>query len=60
MLADPIYVGYRSYHPDVETVNRAKQQLKENNIDFNKLVEWPEDRCLPEESSTENDEGNGK
>jgi len=56
MLAEPLYVGYRSSHPDEGTVNTVKQKLRENNIDISELVEWPVDRCLQQEYSTEYDE----
>ena len=59
MLAEPIYVAYRTYLPDERTVNEVKQKLEENNIDIEQLVEWPVDHCQPEESSTENDERKG-
>jgi hypothetical protein len=45
MLADPLYVGFRSYHPDNETVEEVKQKLRENNFDVNQLIEWPTDNC---------------
>ena len=53
MLADTLYVGYRTYLPDEETVNIVKHKLQENNIDISQLEEWPVDHCNPEESSTE-------
>jgi len=59
MLAEPLYVGYRTYLPDERTVSEVKQKLKENNIDIKQLVEWPVDHCQPEKCSTENDEGKG-
>jgi len=66
MLAEPLYVGYRTYLPDEGTVNKVKQKLEENKIDINELVAWPVDHCQQEESSTENnvpdidsDEGKG-
>ena len=38
MFADPLYVGYRTYHPDNETVEEVKQKLQENNIDVIQLL----------------------
>jgi hypothetical protein len=58
MLAEPLYVGYRTSLPDKETVEKVKQKLKKNNIDICKLVEWPVDHCQVPQSSTE--EGNSK
>jgi hypothetical protein len=44
-----VYVGYRIQHPDEETVEIVRQELKEHNIDINKLLEWPTNHCqLPE------------
>jgi len=47
MLAEPVYVAYRSSRPDEGTVNTVKQKLKENNIDMSELVESRFDHCLP-------------
>jgi hypothetical protein len=41
VLADPLYVGYRSYRPDEKTVEGVKQKLQENYIDVSQLVKWP-------------------
>jgi hypothetical protein len=45
VFADPLYVGYRTYRPDNETVEEVKQKLQENNIDISQLLEWPVDNC---------------
>jgi hypothetical protein len=45
LFAEPLYVEYRTYRPDEETVKKVKQKLKENNIDVSKLAEWPVDNC---------------
>jgi len=58
MLAEPLYVGYRTSHPDKKTVEEVKQKLKENNINICELVEWPVDHCQVPESSTQ--EGSSK
>ena len=42
-------MGYRTYHPDEETVEEVKQKLQENNIDINELLEWPVDHCPQED-----------
>jgi len=47
MLAESVYVAYRSYHPEEGTVNTVKQKLKENNIDISELVESKFDHCQP-------------
>jgi hypothetical protein len=60
MLAESLYVAYRSDRPDEGTVNTVKQKLKENNIDISQLVAASVNNCQGEESSTENGEGNGK
>ena len=53
MLAEPLYVGYRTSRPNKETVEEVKQKLRENNIDENQLLDWPADHCQVPESSTE-------
>jgi hypothetical protein len=53
MLAEPLYVGYRSYRPDEERVEEVKQKLQENNIDINQLVERPVDHCPQEDCKQE-------
>ena len=45
LLAASVYVGYRSQHPDENTVENVKKELQENNIDINQLVKWPTDHC---------------
>ena len=59
MLAERLYVAYRSDRPDEDTVNTVRQKLEENNIDISQLRKWHLGQCVPEESSTENDEENG-
>jgi beta-lactamase superfamily II metal-dependent hydrolase len=39
------YVGYRSQHPEEETVEEVKKKVQENNIDGSQLVEFPVDHC---------------
>ena len=39
--------------PDEERVNLVKKKLKENNIDYNQLVDWPMDNCDFADSSLE-------
>ena len=56
MLAELLYVAYRSDRPDEETVNTVKQKLKENNIDISQLKKWHLGQCVPEESSIEKEE----
>jgi len=58
MLAEALYVGYRTSRPDEETVQKVKQNLQEYNIDIDDLVEWPVDHCQVPESSTQ--EGSSK
>jgi hypothetical protein len=45
VFADPLYVGFRTYQPDNETVAEVMQLMEENNIDTSKLLEWPVDNC---------------
>jgi hypothetical protein len=45
VFADPLYVGFRTYRPDNETVAEVVQKLQENNIDTSKMLEWPVDNC---------------
>jgi len=40
---------YRTPHPDEETVKRVLKELKKNNIDVSKLVDWSANHCLPAE-----------
>jgi len=44
-------VGYRSPHPDQETVNEAQFGLQVRNIDASQLVDWSADHCPQAESS---------
>jgi hypothetical protein len=41
LIAVHIYVAYRSQIPDKETVSLVKKELKENNIEYNQLVDFP-------------------
>jgi hypothetical protein len=45
LLAEYVYVGYRSFRPDETTVKDALNDLQNNNIDVNQLVEWTTDHC---------------
>jgi hypothetical protein len=53
LLAEYVYVSYRSQHPDKATVNIVQKKLQENNIDVNQLAEYKTDHCQQAESSTE-------
>jgi len=53
LIAAYVYVGYRSKHPDKETMQDALKDLQENNIDVSQLVEYIKDHCQEAESSTE-------
>jgi hypothetical protein len=53
MLAEPLYVGYRTSHPNKEIVKKVKQKLKENKKDIFELVEWPVHHCQVPPTSTE-------
>jgi len=46
-------VSYRSQHPDEETREKVRKELKENNINASQLVEYKTDHCQHAESSTE-------
>jgi hypothetical protein len=39
------YVGYRSQHPDQQTVEEVLKKLQENNIDVSQLVKLPVVHC---------------
>jgi hypothetical protein len=43
-------VAYRKQHPDEETVEKVLEELKDHNIDINKLVVWPTIHCQLAES----------
>ena len=45
LIAVDIYVAYRKPFPDEETVNIVKKKLKENNIEYSQLVDWPMTNC---------------
>jgi beta-lactamase superfamily II metal-dependent hydrolase len=45
LLPAYIYVGYRSQHPDQQTVEEVVKKLQENNIDVSVLVAFPIDHC---------------
>jgi hypothetical protein len=38
-------VAYRKPFPKEETVNLVKEKLKENNIEYNQLGDWPMENC---------------
>ena len=40
-----IYVMYRLPFPDEESVNLVKKKLKENNIEYSQLMDWPMRNC---------------
>jgi hypothetical protein len=48
-------VGYRSSHPDEQTVKDAMKELQDNNIDASQLVEFSTDHCKEVESLIEED-----
>jgi len=52
LLAASVYVGYRSPHPDQETVNDVNREMQEKNVDASQLVDWSADHCPQVESST--------
>ena len=45
LIAVEIYVAYRTPFPDEETVNIVKKNLKENDIEYSQLVDWPMTNC---------------
>ena len=45
LIAVDIYVAYRKPFPDEETVNMVKKKLKENDIEYSQLVDWPMTNC---------------
>jgi len=45
LIVVDIYVAYRTPFPDEETVNIVKKKLKENNIEYSKMVDWPMTNC---------------
>jgi hypothetical protein len=60
MLAEPLYVAYRTPRPDDETVEKVNQKLNENNIDIDDLLEWTVDHCQVPESSTQEGSSEGE
>jgi hypothetical protein len=40
-----VYVSYRSKHPDEVTREKVMNEMKENNIEASKLVEWKAEKC---------------
>jgi len=52
MLSAPVYVGYRSLHPDQETVNEVHRELQDKNVNVSQLVDWSANHCPQAESST--------
>ena len=38
-------MAYRSQVPDEETVNLVKKELKENNIEYRQLADFPMKKC---------------
>jgi hypothetical protein len=45
LIAVDVYVAYRSQSPDEETVNLVKKELKENNIKYSRLADYPTNKC---------------
>jgi hypothetical protein len=45
LIAVDIYVAYRKPFPDEKTVKIVKEKLKQNNIEYNQLVDWPMTNC---------------
>jgi hypothetical protein len=45
LIAVHIYVAYRIEFRDEETVNLVKKELKENNIEYSQLVDFPMENC---------------
>jgi len=48
---------YRSLYPDQATVEEMKKMLKENEIDFNELVEYRMENCKFGDWTAEGDTG---
>ena len=45
LIAVQVFVAYRKPFPDEETVNIVKKKLKENDIEYSQLVDFPMDNC---------------
>jgi len=45
MIAADVYVGFRSKHPDNETLSDVLKDLQENHIDVSQLVSYRTDHC---------------
>jgi hypothetical protein len=45
LIAVHVHMAYRSQFSDEETVNQVKKELKENNIEYSKLVDFPMENC---------------
>jgi len=52
LLAEYVYVAFRSQHPSKATLNRVLEELQENKIDPKQLIKWPDSHCQPAKSST--------
>jgi hypothetical protein len=48
-----IYVTFRTRQPDSATVQQVMKDLRDNDIDVEQLVQWPQNNCLSAELSTE-------
>jgi len=46
LIAVDIYVAYRKPFPDEETVNIVKKKLKENDIEYSKMADFPMINCI--------------
>jgi len=55
LFSGPLYVGYRSSHPDEKTKQEVRKKLIENEIDVNTLVEWAAVNCEVPRMSTQED-----
>jgi hypothetical protein len=52
LIGVDIFVGYRTPFPNEETVNLVKEKLKQNNIEYSQLEDWPMENCTEADSST--------
>jgi hypothetical protein len=43
-------VAYRKPFPDEETVNLVKEKLKQNNIEYSQMEDWPMENCTEADS----------
>ena len=45
LIAVSVYVAYRKPFPDQQTVDKVKKELKQNNIEYSQLADWPMTNC---------------